>query len=97
MYLAHQVLASVNIIINVVIVISVTTTIDAVGEIYYRSQPFCADSCEVGFVILWQDAQVQTGGYSYPASFDCIKQRAAQDYVGSTTAHIHMLARKEPK
>ena len=97
MYLAHQDLESVNIIINIVIVVSVTTAIDAVGEIHYGSQPICADSCEAGFLTLWPDAEVQTGGYSYLASFDCIKQCAAQDYVNSTTAHIHMLARKEPK
>ena len=92
MYLAHQELGSVNIIMNIVIIIiTITTTFDAIGETYYDSQPFCAESCEVASLILWQDAQVQNDGFSYQVSFDCTKQQAVQEHFNS----IHTPAGKE--
>ncbi len=76
-YLAHQEIESVNI-----------ASIVIVGEIDCGSQPFCADSCEVAFLILWQDAQVQSDGHSYQVSFDCRKSRAAQEQFNNIRTHV---------
>jgi len=77
MYLAHQEIESVNI-----------ASIVIVGEIDCGSQPFCADSCEVAFLILWQDAQVQKDGHSYTAESKGLPR-------SSSTTYVHMLARKK--
>ncbi len=82
--------------ITIVIVVFIATTVNTIGEICCGSQPFCADICEVAFLMIQQDAQTQNDGFSYQVSFDCTKQCATQDCVKSTTAHIHMLARKNP-